>query len=354
MLKQKGRSSSQSISSENKGQYIEKGTHVSPFPFLVISTYMPEEAGWVRPLCGASAAITAEVVTLPVDIFKIRFQLANGRAARPAVSLICRDVYRSHGLYGFWFGLQPALLRQITIQSTKMAMYDPLKARIVAAAPGPQGQTTQLWHLMLAGGTAGAMGGLLGNPADLVKTRMQAGLSGPHYANVGDAFAHIVRSEGVAALWRGAVPMVQRSFLVNMAELAVYDKQTKSTIRESELLPEGLATTAGASAVAGFATACVSTPVDLAKTRLMTDGCGGARQYRGMAHVLTSVFQSEGPRGLYKGFVPTWLRVGPWAMVFFVAYERYRLAATDLAMRAETLPRPRGSTVGLRAAERRH
>ena len=33
----------------------------------------------------------------------------------------------------------------------------------------------------------------------------------------------------------------------------------------------------------------------------------------------------EGCRALYKGFVPTWLRLGPWNIIFFVSFERLKL-----------------------------
>ena len=34
---------------------------------------------------------------------------------------------------------------------------------------------------------------------------------------------------------------------------------------------------------------------------------------------------------LYKGFIPTWARLGPWQMVFFLTFERISILVTGEA-----------------------
>jgi len=34
----------------------------------------------------------------------------------------------------------------------------------------------------------------------------------------------------------------------------------------------------------------------------------------------------EGPLALWKGFGPTWARLGPWQLTFWVSFEQLRLA----------------------------
>jgi solute carrier family 25 uncoupling protein 27 len=36
---------------------------------------------------------------------------------------------------------------------------------------------------------------------------------------------------------------------------------------------------------------------------------------------------AEGWRGLYAGFLPTWGRLGPWQLTFWVTYEQLRKAS---------------------------
>jgi solute carrier family 25 uncoupling protein 27 len=35
----------------------------------------------------------------------------------------------------------------------------------------------------------------------------------------------------------------------------------------------------------------------------------------------------EGMLSLYKGFVPSWLRMAPWSLAYFLTFEQMRLAA---------------------------
>ena len=78
--------------------------------------------------------------------------------------------------------------------------------------------------LAIAGALAGAAGGLVGNPADVVLVRMQADATKPAaerygYKNCVDGLVKIVRSEGVGALARGLTPNVVRASLMNASQL---------------------------------------------------------------------------------------------------------------------------------------
>ena len=82
--------------------------------------------------------------------------------------------------------------------------------------------------------------------------------------------------------------------------------------------------------------AIASTPVDLAKTRLMNAGDGRA-VYRGMFHCLTSTARNEGIFALYKGFFPNWFRLAPWTLMFFLSYERIRFGLSTYNVRVRRL-----------------
>ncbi|CAE7264636.1 PUMP2, partial [Symbiodinium sp. CCMP2456] len=82
--------------------------------------------------------------------------------------------------------------------------------------------------------------------------------------------------DGIAGFWAGVRPNIARTFLVNAAELGTYD-EAKSRLRPH--FGDGLLSHVGASGIAGFTSACVSTPADVVKTRLM-NCAGGQKQYR--------------------------------------------------------------------------
>lgn len=175
---------------------------------------------------------------------------------------------------------------------------------------------------------------VLASPADLIKVRMQAdgrlvgqGLPG-RYTGILDAFDKIIRSEGVLGLWRGVFPNAQRAFLVNMGELSCYD-QSKRFIIKHEICEDGVLAHTMASVASGLCATTLSCPADVVKTRMMNqDGCRKCNtMYRTSFDCLVKTVKFEGIMALWKGFFPTWARLGPWQFMFWVSYERFRRAS---------------------------
>ncbi|CAJ1430110.1 unnamed protein product, partial [Effrenium voratum] len=134
-------------------------------------------------------------------------------------------------------------------------------------------------------------------------------LWGCAWTNVGsvsmrEVAARVWAQDGLLGFWAGLRPNVARTFLVNAAELGTYDEAKTRLVPH---LGEGLLAHVGASGVAGFTSACVSTPADVVKTRLM-NAAGGQKQYRGMVHAFSRILVDEGAAALYKGFLPICVR----------------------------------------------
>jgi hypothetical protein len=93
---------------------------------------------------------------------------------------------------------------------------------------------------------------------------------------------------------------------------------------------------------AGFVMSIVSTPIDVVKTRIMnlpssvpitpvqgqlTTSSPNSQPYGGMVDCLWRTFKAEGMQGLYKGFVPTFMRLGPHTIMALVIFEKLRAYA---------------------------
>jgi solute carrier family 25 phosphate transporter 23/24/25/41 len=62
--------------------------------------------------------------------------------------------------------------------------------------------------------------------------------------------------------------------------------------------------------------------INLLRTRLQASGSSGHPQkYTGFVDVLQQTLKKEGPRGLYKGLLPSILKVGPAVGVSWIVYE---------------------------------
>ena len=49
--------------------------------------------------------------------------------------------------------------------------------------------------------------------------------------------------------------------------------------------------------------------------------------YSGTVDCLKKTIAEDGISSLYKGFVPSWLRMAPWSLVFFLSFEQLRAVA---------------------------
>ena len=78
---------------------------------------------------------------------------------------------------------------------------------------------------------------------------------------------------------------------------------------------------------AGLCACLASSPVDVVRTRLMDQRKllkGHQQIYKSSLDCGWSTLKSEGLSGLYRGFVPSFMRMGPWNIIFFLVYEQLK------------------------------
>lgn len=301
--------------------------------------------GWKGFLEGGLASIVAGSVTHPLDLIKVRMQL-QGEIAAPASYLLAgvspsnlqtrqsgnalavgRKVVQNEGVMALYSGITASILRQVLYSSTRLGLYEIIKSQ---STDSSSDKSIPLHKKIVAGLIAGGVGAAVGNPADVALVRMQADGRLPvhqrrNYAGVGDALVRIIRQEGVASLWTGSGPTVQRAMVVTASQLATYD-QVKDSIIRKRILPDGLPTHIAASVVSGFVTSVASNPIDVIKTRIMNMEVqpGQKPPYSGALDCAVKTISKEGPMALYKGFLPTVTRQGPFSVVLFVTLEQVR------------------------------
>ncbi|ETV85289.1 hypothetical protein H257_03084 [Aphanomyces astaci] len=214
----------------------------------------------VRFVAGAVASTTAELCTLPMDCSKVRMQ-THGLRTSTTVQFnsglldTIRKVVRYEGPWSLWNGAKPAVVRQVVFYSASMVLYTPLRDSSVWP-----GEATYVKKIV-AGGISGAIGVALANPLDVIKVKMQNDRSGTRlYRGIGDACRQIYHAEGSRGFLRGMWPNIQRGFVVNGVEFGTYDECKQSLIAVGLVTEGTVGATMGASLVAGFAGAVVSSP----------------------------------------------------------------------------------------------
>uniref|UniRef100_A0A4W3IEG5 Solute carrier family 25 member 12 n=1 Tax=Callorhinchus milii TaxID=7868 RepID=A0A4W3IEG5_CALMI len=157
-------------------------------------------------LAGGCAGGSQVIFTNPLEIVKIRLQVAGEITTGPRVSAL--SVMRDLGFLGLYKGAKACFLRDIPFS----AIYFPVYAHTKIAFTDEHGILSPL-QLLTAGAIAGVPAASLVTPADVIKTRLQVAARAGQttYSGVTDCFRKILREEGYRALWKGAGARVCRS-----------------------------------------------------------------------------------------------------------------------------------------------
>ncbi|TLD28920.1 hypothetical protein PspLS_03861 [Pyricularia sp. CBS 133598] len=271
-------------------------------------------------LNGGAAGMVATTVIQPVDMIKVRLQLAGEGVAggvKPTPLSVTRDILASGRALDLYTGLSAGLLRQAVYTTARLGFFDTFMGTLTAKAK-ESGSVIGFKERAAAGLSAGGLAAMIGNPADLALIRMQSdGLkpkeSRQNYKSVIDALARITKNEGIAALWSGATPTVVRAMALNFGQLAFFSEAKAQLKTRTDLNPR--VQTLTASAVAGFFASFFSLPFDFVKTRLQKQqrGPDGKLPYKNMIDCFGQVAKQEGPMRFYRGFWTYYVRIAPHA-----------------------------------------
>ncbi|XP_041893863.1 mitochondrial uncoupling protein 3 isoform X2 [Corvus kubaryi] len=311
----------------------------------------------VKFVSAGMAGCIADLFTFPLDTAKVRLQIQGEvRIPRTISSVEYRGVLgtlstmvRTEGARSLYSGLVAGLQRQMSFASIRIGLYDSVKQLYTPKGAENTGMVVRL----LAGCTTGAVAVACAQPTDVVKVRFQASGalsdSARRYSGTMDAYRTIAREEGFRGLWRGTLPNIARNAIINCGELVTYDLLKDALLRAQlmtgedgmgghgqvpSLCPQHPSPGSSppldnapchfvAAFGAGFCATVVASPVDVVKTRYMNASPG---QYRNALSCLLALLMQDGPAGLYKGFVPSFLRLGSWNVVMFVSYEQLQRA----------------------------
>uniref|UniRef100_A0A3B4Z1T3 Dicarboxylate carrier UCP2 n=1 Tax=Stegastes partitus TaxID=144197 RepID=A0A3B4Z1T3_9TELE len=290
----------------------------------------------VKFVGAGTAACIADLLTFPLDTAKVRLQIqgevrasaAPGKS--PAVTY--RGVFgtittmvRTEGPRSLYSGLVAGLQRQMSFASVRIGLYDSVKQFYTKGS-----DHVGIGSRLLAGCTTGAMAVAFAQPTDVVKVRFQAqARSGEHarrYCGTIDAYKTIAKEEGVRGLWKGSSDYKMQVYLKN----DLFISNDKSFYALTYNLPCHFVSAFGA----GLCTTVIASPVDVVKTRYMNSPPG---QYSSVLKCAAAMMTQEGPLAFYKGFMPSFLRLGSWNVVMFVTYEQLKRAMMAVNHRHTTI-----------------
>lgn len=290
-----------------------------------------------KMLCAGTAACTADIITFPLDVAKVRLQISSKSVIKSGASVLALQGLRPeyNGLFGTLFGMirnegikslyggiGPGLQRQCVFASIRIGLYDPVKDFYSNHLNFGESTSSTIIIRIASGITTGAIGITFAQPTDVVKVRMQAQSRGSGLITYGsslEAYKSIYKNEGIKGLWKGIGPNILRNSVVNAAELVCYDT-FKEFLLNHGLFRDGLPCHISAAFGAGFCATVVSSPIDVVKTRYMNS----TSQYSSVLECAKCLARQGGLLAFYKGFTPSFMRLGSWNICMFVTFEQLK------------------------------
>ncbi len=257
-------------------------------------------------LSGGMAGTMVDVVLFPLDTIKTRLQSAAGFRA-------------SGGASNLYSGLGPVLAGSAPGAAVFFCTYETCKS--LARDP-----TSPYAHM--ASASAGEVAACVVRvPVEVIKQRRQADPKGPPPSKL---FKTVLDAEGFRGLYRGYVTTVLREIPFSLIQFPLWEWLKAKVAREGGKSEAAPWQSALCGAAAGGVSAAATTPLDVAKTRIMLAKPGTEEASRAsLTFTLSKVLREEGVRACFSGVGPrvAWISVG--GMIFFGVYEGAKLVLRD-------------------------
>lgn len=268
-------------------------------------------------LSGALAGTAEHVAMYPLDTIKTRMQALGqpGQNLQLPLFRALRSVLKREGILGLYRGVPAVAISAGPAHAVYFGTYELAKEALGGNkkeyAPGAIG---------LAGAMATIGSDLIFTPADVVKQRLQ--LAHSPYQGVLDCIGRTLKEEGFAAFFRSLPTTLVMNVPFTAVHFSVYEF-TKHFLNKGDKDNEGFTTQLAAGGMAGGCAAAVTTPLDVVKTRLQTQGVLNTQRYNTISvlKMLRRLYTEEGLAGLTKGIRPRILFHTPSAAICWTTYE---------------------------------
>ncbi|KAI9503830.1 hypothetical protein GGI25_005920 [Coemansia spiralis] len=279
-------------------------------------------------IAGTVAGAVEGAITYPTELVKTKMQLQGsqqyilqgGQLYNGAIDC-ARTTVRTQGISGLYRGLTPMLVGNAAKAGVRFLTYDTVKNKLRS----PDGQLS-MPRMMLAGLCAGIIeGGTVVAPSETIKTRLihDQCMPNPKYTGIAHCVGVALKTDGLAGIYRGVVPVMARQGANSCVRFAAYDTMKQMAIRhrtsrgKSDQL--NFAYTFGIGMIAGIITVYATMPLDVVKTRMQS--LSAKLEYHNSLHCAYRIVAEEGATALWKGATPRLSRLMFSGAIVFAVYE---------------------------------
>lgn len=256
-------------------------------------------------LSGGCAGLSVDCALYPLDTIKTRMQSSAG-------------FFASGGFTGIYRGLSSAALGSAPGAALFFTTYESAKQYI---SPVIQSYNIQA-HQPITHCIAACMGEItaciIRVPTENIKQKMQVGL----HESILHTTQSIIQLNGIRGFYNGYITTLMREIPFSLIQFPLYEAGKSYYAQYTNKLQCAPYESAMIGSCAGGIAAAITTPIDVAKTRIMLN----QHNNQSMINVIHDVYRTGGVKKLFSGVQPrvAWISIG--GFVFFGAYETAQTA----------------------------
>ena len=264
---------------------------------------------------GACAGFSVDVSLFPLDTLKTRLQAEGG-------------IWKSGGFRNIYAGLAPVAVGSAPNAALFFVTYDVVK--LAAGKLHQKGfnldENDPKVH-MVAASLGEVTSCLVQVPVEIIKQRQQANCT--EYSSSKAVIKQIIKREGWQGFYRGYSTTVLREIPLCIIQFPIWERLKSEWGRRQNHDVEAWQSAVCGSVASGFG-AALTTPFDVAKTRIMLAKSGSEMATKeSLKFAISVIYKENGIKGLFAGLIPRtlWMSIG--GAVFFGVYEKVKILSTS-------------------------
>ncbi|KAL1827259.1 hypothetical protein DCAR_0206409 [Daucus carota subsp. sativus] len=262
---------------------------------------------------GGLAGAFTHVCLHPLDTIKTKLQTKGAKELYKGPFDAIFKTFQSDGLFGFYRGISAVIVGS----TCSSAMY------FGSCEFGKSILSKLEYPSVLIPPTAGAIGNVISSaimvPKELITQRMQTGAKGGSW----EVLLKIVEKDGVLGLYAGYSATLLRNLPAGVLSYSSFEYLKAAVLSRTKQTDMNPFQSVICGALAGVIAASLTTPLDVVKTRLMTQVRRDASA--GVSATLKQILMEEGWVGFSHGMAPRIVHSACFSALGFFAFETARL-----------------------------
>ncbi|KAL0351601.1 UNVERIFIED_CONTAM: protein MITOFERRINLIKE 1, chloroplastic [Sesamum calycinum] len=314
--------------------WLKPASRGSPMVHALFKNLSVLERALIGAAAGGIAGAFTYVCLHPLDTIKTKLQTRGASEIYNGAFDAIVKTFQSKGILGFYSGVSAVIVGSTFSSAVYFGTCEFGKSVLSKIGQYPP---------VLIPPTAGAMGNIVSSaimvPKEVITQRMQAGAKGRSW----EVLLRILEKDGILGLYAGYSATLLRNLPAGVLsyssfeylKAAVLSKTGKASLEPFQSVCCG--------ALAGAISASLTTPLDVVKTRLMTQAHGeavnkvAAAMYGGVSAMIKQILKEEGWVGFTHGMGPRVFYSACFSAIGYFAFETARLTLLDQYMKRKEL-----------------